>query len=58
VYHGLPANIARRFEEIKRVLKPGGLPLASMLSKANGMYHKGTRIAPHTSDLAFVIFVF
>jgi SAM-dependent methyltransferase len=48
LYHGLPGQIAGRIKEIGRVLKPGGLLLASMLSKNNGLYGKGERIAAST----------
>jgi SAM-dependent methyltransferase len=48
LYHGLPWDIAGRFKEIHRVMKPGGLLLATMLSKDNGLYRKGRRITAHT----------
>jgi SAM-dependent methyltransferase len=48
LYHGLPEEITGRIKELGRVLKTGGLLLASMLSKDNGLYGKGERIAAHT----------
>lgn len=48
LYHGLPEDITGRLTEIRRVLRPNGLLLATMLSKDNGLYGKGECIAAHT----------
>jgi SAM-dependent methyltransferase len=48
LYHGIPEEVDQRLQEIGRILKPSGILQATMLSKDNGLYGKGDRIAPHT----------
>lgn len=48
LYHGEPDEVVQRLLEIRRVLRPKGILQATMLSKENGLYGKGDRIAPHT----------
>jgi SAM-dependent methyltransferase len=48
IYHGLPQDVARRIQEIRRVLKPNGIFQGTLLSKANSRYGQGMRVAPDT----------
>ena len=48
IYHGDRSVVAQAIAEIRRVLKPGGLFQGTMLSKRNGLYGKGTEVAPNT----------
>ncbi|MGV6871910.1 class I SAM-dependent methyltransferase [Pseudochelatococcus sp. B33] len=48
IYHGDPAIVRATVDEIRRVLKPGGLFQGTMLSKRNAGYGVGTEVAPDT----------
>lgn len=48
IYHGTRQDAARAVAEVRRVLRPGGLFQATMLSKRNSSHAAGTRIAPDT----------
>jgi SAM-dependent methyltransferase len=48
IYHGNRTIVARTIEEIRRVLKHGGVFQGTMLSKGNRFYGKGREIAPDT----------
>jgi len=48
VYHGTEAQAARVLAEVRRVLRPGGLYQATMLSKRNIEYARGSEVAPNT----------
>lgn len=48
LYHGDPGVVRAAIEEIRRVLKPGGVFQGTMLSKRNAGYGLGTEVAPDT----------
>jgi tellurite methyltransferase len=48
IYHGTEAEAARVLAEVRRVLRPGGLYQATMLSKRSVEYGKGSEVAPNT----------
>lgn len=52
IYHGDPTVVSRCVAEIHRVLKPGCFFQGTMLSKRNGKYGQGTKIAPNTFVIA------
>jgi SAM-dependent methyltransferase len=51
IYHGNRTIVARTVEEIRRVLRPGGVFQGTMLSKANRFYGQGREIARDTFAL-------
>jgi SAM-dependent methyltransferase len=48
IYHGTETDAARALAEIRRVLRPGGLYQATMLSKRSVDYGRGEQVAPNT----------
>ena len=48
VYHGTEDDLRDALAEISRVLRPGGLYQATMLSKRNGEYGKGVETSPNS----------
>lgn len=48
IYHGTVDALAATVAEISRVLRPGGLFQATLLSKRNANWRVGTEIAPDT----------
>jgi len=48
IHHGTLGDLGRRFGEIWRVLKPGGLLQATVLSTRDADYGRGRAIAPAT----------
>lgn len=48
IYHGDGEVVGRTMAEVRRVLKPGGLLQATMLSKRNAGYGIGREVAPNT----------
>lgn len=48
IYHGSGADVRRTLGEIRRVLRPGGLYLGTMLSKRNARFGVGEEVAPDT----------
>ena len=48
IYHGTEADAEQALAEVRRVLRPGGLYQATMLSKSNVEYRRGSEIAPNT----------
>lgn len=48
IYHGAPDVVRRSIAEIARVIRPGGLLQATLLSKRNAGFGVGTEIAPDT----------
>lgn len=48
IYHGDRIIVSRTVEEIRHVLKPGGVFQGTMLSKGNRFYGQGREIAPDT----------
>jgi tellurite methyltransferase len=48
IYHGDKAIAQAAIDEMRRVLKPGGTLMVTMLSKRNAHYGKGEEIAPGT----------
>lgn len=48
IYHGTEADVVRTLGEIRRVLRPGGLYQATMLSKRSVDYGRGEQVAPNT----------
>ena len=48
LYHGDPGVVRAAIDEIRRVLKPGGLFQGTMLSQRNAGYGLGTEVAPDT----------
>lgn len=48
IFHGTMGDVGRRFAEIWRVLKPGGLYQGTMLSKRDGQFGHGANVAPDT----------
>ena len=48
IYHGDPDIVRKTLDEIRRVLTPGGTFQATMLSKRNIGFGRGTEVAPNT----------
>ncbi len=48
IYHGDSDVVRRCIDEIRRVLKPGGIYQGTMLSKRNSRYGKGAEVAQNT----------
>ncbi|MFI1149822.1 class I SAM-dependent methyltransferase [Streptomyces sp. NPDC020817] len=48
VYHNDEAGLGRVLEEVRRVLRPGGIYQSTMLSKRNGEYGHGIEVSPNT----------
>ena len=48
IYHGDGAVVRRCLDEIRRVLRPGGLYQGTMLSKRNVNFGRGREVAPDT----------
>lgn len=48
IYHGDKTVVCRAIDEIRRVLKPGGVYQGTMLSKRDERYRLGEEIAPNT----------
>ncbi len=48
LYHGDPVIVRQAIDEIRRVLRPGGIFQGTMLSKRNAGYGLGTEVAPDT----------
>lgn len=48
IYHGTESDAARALAEIRRVLRPGGLYQATMLSKRSVDFGRGEQVAPNT----------
>ena len=48
IYHGSGEDVRRTLAEIRRVLRPGGLYLGTMLSKRNARFGEGDEVAPDT----------
>jgi ubiquinone/menaquinone biosynthesis C-methylase UbiE len=48
IFHGTMGDVGRRFAEIWRVLKPGGLCQGTMLSKRDAQFGRGRLVAPDT----------
>ncbi|MCA8929239.1 MAG: class I SAM-dependent methyltransferase [Alphaproteobacteria bacterium] len=48
IYHGDADVVRKTLQEVRRVLKPGGVYQGTMLSKRNARYGEGTEIAPDT----------
>lgn len=48
IYHGDQTVVDASIAEIRRVLRPGGLFVGTMLSKRNGKYGLGREVAPDT----------
>ena len=48
IFHGTMGDVGRRFAEIWRVLKPGGLYQGTMLSKRDAQFGHGAIVAPDT----------
>jgi tellurite methyltransferase len=48
IYHGDGDVVRTAISEVRRVLRPGGLFLGSMMSKRNDYFGKGTEIRPNT----------
>jgi SAM-dependent methyltransferase len=48
IHHGAPEVVRRAVGEIRRVLRPGGLYLGTMLPKRNANFGRGREIAPDT----------
>lgn len=48
VYHGDEATLARTLAEVRRIVRPGGWYQATMLSKRNVEYGRGTEVSPNT----------
>lgn len=48
IYHGTEADAVRALAEIRRILRPGGMYQATMLSKRSVDYGRGQQIAPNT----------
>jgi tellurite methyltransferase len=60
IYHGDEPVVRHCIDQIRRVLKPGGLYQGTMLSKRNRLYNQGIEVAANTfvsdtSDLARII---
>ena len=48
IYHGDAVVVRQTLQEIRRVLKPGGVYQGTMLSKRNARYGEGQEVAPGT----------
>lgn len=48
IFHGTLGDVGRRLAEIWRILKPGGLYQGTMLSKRDGQFGCGRKVAPDT----------
>lgn len=48
IYHGNGDVVRRSVAEIRRVLRPGGIYLGTMLSKRNASFGRGNEVAPDT----------
>ncbi|MGW4687680.1 methyltransferase domain-containing protein [Streptomyces sp. HUAS TT3] len=48
VYHNDEAGLAKVLDEVRRVLRPGGIYQSTMLSKRNGEYGRGNEVSPNT----------
>ncbi|MGH7045315.1 MAG: class I SAM-dependent methyltransferase [Stellaceae bacterium] len=48
IFHGTMGDVGRRLAEIWRVLRPGGLYQGTMLSKRDGQFGRGHKVAPDT----------
>jgi SAM-dependent methyltransferase len=48
IYHGDAERVRASIREVRRVLRPGGLYQATMLSKRNAEYGRGVEVGPGT----------
>ncbi|KJY46042.1 MULTISPECIES: class I SAM-dependent methyltransferase [unclassified Streptomyces] len=48
VYHNDEAGLGKVLDEVRRVLRPGGIYQSTMLSKRNGEYGRGNEVSPNT----------
>ncbi|MFB6285839.1 MAG: class I SAM-dependent methyltransferase [Candidatus Bipolaricaulia bacterium] len=48
IYHGTRAEVARRFEDVHRIVRPGGLVLVNLIGRDHDRYGRGQQLEPHT----------